>query len=80
MKHSTHRYEFDIISDFIKFLKMNNYQITLKPNVKSYEKLNSTNEHEQTMVKFHFDLIKPSDDRLEQEIKMFILTNVNRDK
>jgi hypothetical protein len=80
MKHSTHKYEQDLISDFIKFLRTNNYQITLKPNVKSYEKLNSINEHEQTMVKFHFDLIKPSDDRLEQEIKMFILTNVNRDK
>ena len=76
MKQSKHEYEFDILSDFISFLKLNNYQITLKPSLKSYEKLNSTSEHEHTMVKFHFDVIKPSDKRLEQEIKMFILTNL----
>lgn len=78
MRHSENKYEYDIISDFLKFLKVNNYQITLKPSLKSYEKLNSTSEHEHTMVKFHFDVIKPSDERLEQEIKMFILTNLSK--
>ena len=80
MGHHTHKYEEDIISDFIRFLRQNNYEITMKPSVKSYEKLNSKNDHDQTMVKFHFEMTKPSDDRIGQEIKMFVLTNIKGEK
>ena len=52
----------------------------MRPSVKSYEKLNSKNDHDQTMVKFHFEMTKPSDDRIGQEIKMFVLTNIKGEK
>ena len=52
----------------------------MRPSVKSYEKLNSKYDHDQTMVKFHFEMTKPSDDRIGQEIKMFVLTNIKGEK
>ena len=76
MTHFSNKYEIDLLSDFIRFLKMNNYQIIMKPSIKSYEKLNNKDGHEHTMVKFHFDVVNPSDDRITQEIKMFVLTNI----
>ncbi len=76
MNNTSHKYEQDVIRDFIRYLKLNNYQIVMNMNVKSYEKLNNKDEHERTIVKFHLDVVKPSDDRLEQEIRMFVLTNI----
>ena len=70
------QYEIDILTDFIDFLKLNNYEITLKPQIKSYDRLQTKSDSEQTLVKFHFDLVKPSRDRLIQEIKMFCLMNL----
>ncbi len=70
------QYEIEIISDFIDFLKQNNYEITLKHQIKSYDRLQTRSDSEQILVKFHFDLVKPSRDRLIQEIKMFCLMNL----
>ena len=70
------QYEIDILTDFVDFLKSNNYEITLKHQIKSYDRLQTKNESEQTLVKFHFDLIKPSRDRIIQEIKMFTIMNL----
>ena len=70
------QYEIDILTDFVDFLKSNNYEITLKHQIKSYDRLQTKNESEQTLVKFHFDLIKPSRDRIIQEIKMFSIMNL----
>jgi hypothetical protein len=70
------QYEIDILTDFIDFLKLNNYEITLKHQIKSYDRLQTKSDSEQTLVKFHFDLVKPSRDRLIQEIKMFCLMNL----
>jgi len=75
-----HQYEIQLLSDFIDFLKYNNYEITLKHQIKSYDRLQTKNDSEQILVKFHFDLIKPSRDRLIQEVKMFCLTNLDSDK
>ena len=80
MGHHSNKYEEGILSDFIRYLRQNNYEITMRPSVKSYEKLNSKYDHDQTMVKFHFEMIKPSDDRIGQEIKMFVLTNIKGEK
>ena len=80
MGHHSNKYEEGILSDFIRYLKQNNYEITMRPSVKSYEKLNSKYDHDQTMVKFHFEMTKPSDDRIGQEIKMFVLTNIKGEK
>ncbi len=70
------QYEIEIISDFIDFLKQNNYEITLKHQIKSYDRLQTRSDSEQILVKFHFDLVKPSRDRLLQEVKIFCLTNL----
>ena len=70
------QYEIDILTDFIDFLKLHNYEITLKHQIKSYDRLQTKSDSEQTLVKFHFDLVKPSRDRLIQEIKMFCLMNL----
>lgn len=70
------QYEIEILTDFIDFLKLNNYEITLKHQIKSYDRLQTKSDSEQTLVKFHFDLVKPSRDRLIQEIKMFCLMNL----
>ena len=70
------QYEIELLSDFIDFLKQNNYEITHKHQIKSYDRLQTKNDSEQILVKFHFDLIKPSSDRLLQEVKMFCLTNL----
>ena len=70
------QYEIDILTDFIDFLKLNNYEIPLKHQIKSYDRLQTKSDSEQTLVKFHFDLVKPSRDRLIQEIKMFCLMNL----
>jgi len=70
------QYEIDILTDFVDFLKSNNYEITLKHQIKSYDRLQTKNDSEQTLVKFHFDLIKPSGDRIIQEIKMFSIMNL----
>ena len=70
------QYEIDILTDFVDFLKSNNYEITLKHQIKSYDRLQTKNDSEQTLVKFHFDLIKPSRDRIIQEIKMFSIMNL----
>ena len=80
MGHHSNKYEEGILSDFIRYLRQNNYEITMRPSVKSYEKLNSKYDHDQTMVKFHFEMTKPSDDRIGQEIKMFVLTNIKGNK
>ena len=73
------QYEIEILSDFIDFLKLNNYEITLKHQIKSYDKLQTKNESEQILVKFHFDLVKPSKNRILSEIKMFCLMNLDRE-
>ena len=72
-------YEIEILSDFIDFLKLNNYEITLKHQIKSYDRLQTRNESEQILVKFHFDLVKPSKNRILSEIKMFCLMNLDRE-
>ena len=58
MGHHSNKYEEGILSDFIRYLRQNNYEITMRPSVKSYEKLNSKYDHDQTMVKFHFEMTK----------------------
>ena len=73
------QYEIEILSDFIDFLKLNNYEITLKHQIKSYDRLQTKNDSEQTLVKFHFDLVKPSKNRILSEIKMFCLMNLDRE-
>ena len=73
------QYEIEILSDFIDFLKLNNYEITLKHQIKSYDRLQTRNESEQILVKFHFDLVKPSKNRILSEIKMFCLMNLDRE-
>jgi len=70
------QYEIEILSDFIDFLKQNNYEITLKHQIKSYDRLQTRSDSEQILVKFHFDLVKPSRDRLLQEVKMFCHMNL----
>ena len=72
-------YEIEILSDFIDFLKLNNYEITLKHQIKSYDRLQTRNESEQILVMFHFDLVKPSKNRILSEIKMFCLMNLDRE-
>ena len=72
-----HSYEIELLSDFIDFLKLNNYEITLKHQIKSYDRLQTRNESEQILVKFHFDLVKPSKNRILSEIKMFCLMNLD---
>ena len=74
-----HQHEIEILSDFIDFLKLNNYEITLKHQIKSYDRLQTRNESEQILVKFHFDLVKPSKNRILSEIKMFCLMNLDRE-
>ena len=69
-------YEIEILSDFIDFLKLNNYEITLKHQIKSYDRLQTKNESEQILVKFHFDLVKPSKNRILSEIKLFCMMNL----
>ena len=73
------QYEIEILSDFVDFLKLNNYEITLKHQIKSYDRLQTRNESEQILVKFHFDLVKPSKNRILSEIKMFCLMNLDRE-
>ena len=73
------QYEIEILSDFIDFLKLNNYEITLKHQIKSYDRLQTKNDSEQILVKFHFDLVKPSKNRILSEIKMFCLMNLDRE-
>ena len=73
------QYEIELLSDFIDFLKQNNYEITLKHQIKSYDRLQTKNESEQILVKFHFDLVKPSKNRILSEIKMFCLMNLDRE-
>ena len=73
------QYEIEILSDFIDFLKQNNYEITLKHQIKSYDRLQTRSDSEQILVKFHFDLVKPSRDRRLQEIKLFCMMNLDRE-
>ena len=70
-----HKYEKDVVNDFMKHLKERD--ITLVKNIipKYYERTNYKGEGERTLVNFTLELKKVSDKDIERELRLFILEN-----
>ncbi|MBT3496245.1 MAG: hypothetical protein HN462_03540 [Candidatus Marinimicrobia bacterium] len=70
------QYEVEILNDFVTYLQNNHYEITLTPSVNTYQKIKTGNNEDESIVKFDFEIKKPSRDRLKQEIQIFVTTNI----